>query len=127
MSVCVLCLCSSLQEPEEGRLLGTGVMNACEAPCGCWELNSGPLCKNGSVLYQETISLAPNGFCFVLFGILSVIQQIFLEPYFWISFSSLSCRGQSGLSSSLLGMPLPPASSSLRFFFFLNLYVCLDA
>lgn len=28
---------------EKVASLGTGVMGGCESPCGCWELNLGPL------------------------------------------------------------------------------------
>ena len=32
--------------PQEGvRCPGTGVTDGCELPCGCWELNPGPLEK----------------------------------------------------------------------------------
>jgi hypothetical protein len=31
----------SSDSPEEGR--GSHITDGCEPPCGCWELNSGPL------------------------------------------------------------------------------------
>ena len=49
-----------LQRPEEGiRSLGTGVTGGCELPCGCWELNPGPL-EEQPVLVTTEPSLQPN-------------------------------------------------------------------
>ena len=40
------------------RSLGTGVSDSCELPCGCWELNLGPL-KEQLVLLTAEPSLQP--------------------------------------------------------------------
>jgi hypothetical protein len=41
-----MCTTYMQESTEFGRdygLLGTGVTDGCELPCGCWELNLGPL------------------------------------------------------------------------------------
>ena len=38
---------------------GTGVINDCELPCGCWELNLGPLEEQQLVLLTTEPSLQP--------------------------------------------------------------------
>ena len=46
-----------LQRPEEGdRSPGTRVMDSCEIPCGCWELNPG-LLEEQPVLLTFELSL----------------------------------------------------------------------
>ena len=51
--VCAWCL----WWPEEGiGSPGTGVTDSCELPCGCWELNPGPL-EEQSVLLTTGPSL----------------------------------------------------------------------
>jgi hypothetical protein len=51
----------SSDTPEEG------ITDGCEPPCGCWEMNSGPL-EEQSVLStaEPSISLAPEANYFVL-------------------------------------------------------------
>ena len=45
--ICVLCTCLVPQTSEEDvRYPGTGVMDGCELPCGCWEQNLGLLEKH---------------------------------------------------------------------------------
>ena len=39
-----LCLCEGVGSA------GTGVTDSCELPCGCWELNPGPLEEQPSAL-----------------------------------------------------------------------------
>ena len=42
------------QIPEEGvGFPGIGNRDGCELPCGCWELNSGPLQEQEVFLYIE--------------------------------------------------------------------------
>jgi E3 ubiquitin-protein ligase NEDD4 len=49
-----------LWRPEEGvGSPGIGVTDSCELPCGCWELNSGPLKKQPVLLTTEP-SLNPT-------------------------------------------------------------------
>ena len=38
---------------ESVRCPGTGVTDSCELPCGCWELNSGPLEEQPVLLTAE--------------------------------------------------------------------------
>lgn len=46
-------------EAREGTgSIGTGIMNGCKLPCGCWELNTGPL-PDQSALNFGAICLAP--------------------------------------------------------------------
>ena len=55
-TMCVYCPL----KPEEGvRTSGTGVMDGCRLPCGCWELNSGPL-EEQPVLLTTEPSLQPQ-------------------------------------------------------------------
>ena len=49
-----------LQKPKEGlRFSKTGVADSCELPCGCWELNPGPL-QEQQVLFPGAIFLGPS-------------------------------------------------------------------
>jgi E3 ubiquitin-protein ligase NEDD4 len=49
-----------LQRPEEGLgSPGTGDVEDCEPPCGCWDLNSGPS-EDQSVLLTAEPSLQPS-------------------------------------------------------------------
>ena len=47
LCVCVraraLVFCLDVCLYEGARSSGTGVTDCCELPCGCWELNKGPL------------------------------------------------------------------------------------
>ena len=53
----VLCLHVSLQAPNL-------ITDGCEPPCGCWELNSGPL-EELSVLLTTEPSLQPHVMIFL--------------------------------------------------------------
>ena len=60
------CMCNiyiqCLQRPEEGTgSSGAGVTNGCELPCGCRELNPGPL-EEQQVLLTDEPSLQPHPF-----------------------------------------------------------------
>jgi hypothetical protein len=48
-----LCLCEGVRSP------GTGIIDNCELPCGCWELNPGPL-EEQPVLSTAEPSLQPQ-------------------------------------------------------------------
>jgi len=52
-------------QKEMTRSPGTGVTDSCELPCGCWELNSGPLQEQLVFLTTEP-SLQPKGDFFFL-------------------------------------------------------------
>jgi hypothetical protein len=56
----------SSDTPEEGT------RSHCEPPCGCWELNSGPL-EEQSVLLTNEPSLQPYFFIFVFLIFVVVI------------------------------------------------------
>ena len=47
-----VCLCEGVRFP------GAGVTDSCEPPCGCWELNLGPL-EEQPVLIDAEQSLQP--------------------------------------------------------------------
>ena len=51
LCVCELFVC--LVPVEAIRSLGTGVTDSCEQPCGCWELNLGPLEEQEMLLTTE--------------------------------------------------------------------------
>ena len=56
---CVWCL----QRPEEEiRSPGIGVTDNCKPPCGCRELNSGPLEEQAMLLIAEPSLQLPNSF-----------------------------------------------------------------
>ena len=66
-------------------MLNPGITDSCELPCGCWELNLGPLEKQSLLLIDEP-SLQPKIFLwlvgFVLFfprKCVSVIALAILE------------------------------------------------
>ena len=52
LSCLYACLCGSSRSP------GTGVIDSCEVPCGCWELNPDPL-EEQPVLQNLELSLQP--------------------------------------------------------------------
>jgi hypothetical protein len=49
--------CSFLQTPQKGA--SDFIIAGCEPPCGCWDLNSGPL-EEQSVLLTAEPSLQPR-------------------------------------------------------------------
>ena len=49
-----------------GQIPGNGVTDSCELPCGCWEVNPGPL-EEQPVLLTTEPSLPPPGL-FILNG-----------------------------------------------------------
>ena len=63
-----MCAC----RPEEG--IRSLIIDGCEPPCGCWELNSGPL-EEQPVLLTSEPSLQPPGFCFVFMSLLEWEMQ----------------------------------------------------
>ena len=49
--------------PEDSiRFPGNGVTDGCEMPCGCWELNLGPLQKQQVLLTSKSPLQAPHIF-----------------------------------------------------------------
>ena len=59
MSVSHIRACPVPSEASEGHQIpGTGVIDGCETPCGCWELNLGPLQEQPVLLTAEP-SLQP--------------------------------------------------------------------
>ena len=58
-----LCVCLQARRGYQTDLISDG----CEPPCGCWELNSGPLEKQAMLLTSEP-SLHPLGFGFLRHG-----------------------------------------------------------
>ena len=54
------------RRPEEGvREPGTGLTGGCDLPCGCWELNMGPLEEQSVFLTNEPSELTTKrrGLC----------------------------------------------------------------
>ena len=45
--------------PESYKSSRTGVPDSCELPCGCWELNLGPLEKQPVLLTTEPLLQLP--------------------------------------------------------------------
>lgn len=63
---CFTCMyaCARCQwRPQEDvRPPGTEVTNACQSPCGCWELNLGPLEEQSGLLTGESYLSGPLSF-----------------------------------------------------------------
>lgn len=56
-----------LQKPKEGlRFSKTGVAESCEQPCGCWELNPGPLQEQAAFSRVELLLSSPRIHIFAL-------------------------------------------------------------
>jgi hypothetical protein len=51
--VCV-CVCVSTESKKMSDPPGSGVTDGCELPCGCWDLNSGPLQERQKYLSTES-------------------------------------------------------------------------
>lgn len=49
---------------QRSQIPGAGVTGGCELQCGCWELNLGPLQKQG-VLLTDELSFQPQCFLFL--------------------------------------------------------------
>jgi hypothetical protein len=65
--LCTNCV-QGLRRPEESiGSSGTGAIDVGESPCGCWELNPGPL-EEQSVLLSADSSLQPS----IVFGFLGL-------------------------------------------------------
>ena len=45
---------------EDVRCPGTGVIDSCEQPCGCWELNPGPLEEHAVLTTTEPALQLPS-------------------------------------------------------------------
>jgi hypothetical protein len=58
--ICIWVHCSCLQIPQ--KRASDPITDGCEPPCGCWELNSGPL-EEQSVLLTTEPSLQPLSEC----------------------------------------------------------------
>jgi hypothetical protein len=56
----------SKQTNKQTKRASDPITDGCEPPCGCWELNSGPL-EKWPVLLTAEPSLQPEGFGFILF------------------------------------------------------------
>ena len=54
MSYLYVCLGEGVRSP------GTGVTDSCELPCGCWELNLGPLQEQHVLLTTEPLLQPPT-------------------------------------------------------------------
>ena len=72
--------------PEEASDL---ITDGCEPPCGCWELNSGPL-EEQSVLLTAEPSLQAESFFF-----------FFLKPFCWVP--AACCRNGQVLETQESG------------------------
>jgi hypothetical protein len=69
----VHCSCLQMHQKRASDL----IMDGCEPPCGCWDLNSGPL-EEQSVLLPTEPSLQPREYVFILIrGVGYGMLQIF--------------------------------------------------
>jgi hypothetical protein len=80
-------------------------MDGCEPPCGCWDLNSGPL-EDQSVLLTAEPSHQPTTFifCFVF-----IFVFVFRDR---VSLYSPGCPGTHSVDQAGLELRNPPASAS---------------
>jgi hypothetical protein len=51
--LCALVFCLHAYLCESAGSFGTGVIDSCELPCGCWEVNPGPLEEQPMLLTDE--------------------------------------------------------------------------
>jgi len=100
-------ICMYICTPEKGiRFHRTTVIDGCEPPCGCWELNLGPLEKQ-SVLLTPEPSLQPSLSIFIYLPI-----KICFMLFIIFLFCCLACLQQShyvdqaGLELTELLLPL---------------------
>ena len=63
MCLCTMCMQYPQRPEEDIRSHGTEVKDNCQLPCGCWELNPGPLQEQPVLLTTEP-SLQPPAFMF---------------------------------------------------------------
>jgi hypothetical protein len=61
-----MCVCEGV------RFTGTGIIDRCESPCKCWELNQDPL-EELPVLLTSEPSLQPQ--CFSFLNCISEVSQ----------------------------------------------------
>jgi len=102
MCIGVLPACVSVRFPR------TGGIGSCELPCGCWELNQGPLVEQPVLLTTEpSVQSQPLQclFCFVSF----VFKTEFLcsSPTF-PGYSGTHSVDQAGLELIETHLSLPP-------------------
>jgi hypothetical protein len=65
---------------EEGiRSHGATVIDGCELPCGCWELNPGPLQEQAVLLTAEPslLSLTPPFLGFLLYFLMWILNFLY--------------------------------------------------
>ena len=94
--------CSYLQTHQKRG--SDPITDSCEPPCGCWELNSGPL-EEQSLLFNPLSHLSSTGLQFLIlwFGLI-----------FWdrVSLCSPGCPGTHSVDQAGLELRNPPASAS---------------
>jgi hypothetical protein len=63
------------------------IKDGCKLPCGCWELNSGPL-EEQSVLLPTEPSFQPSAFIllFTIYSALYLHSSIYLPTFFFLFF-----------------------------------------
>jgi hypothetical protein len=92
------------------------ITDGCEAPCGCWELNSGPL-EEQSVLLTAEPSLQPNDansfFCFLFLFVFVLVFCLFVCLFGdKVSLYSPGCPGTHFVDQAGLELKNLPASAS---------------
>ena len=70
---------------EDVRCPGTGVIDSSEQPCGCWELNPGPLEEHAVLLTSEQDLQLPSisflRFIYVLY--MNVLLHVYVPSALW--------------------------------------------
>jgi hypothetical protein len=89
------------------------ITDGCEPPCGCWELNSGPL-EEQSVLLTTEPSLQPPASAFFLFVFVFVFFFVCLFCFFETGFPLCSpgCPGTHSVDQAGFEIRNLPASAS---------------
>ena len=77
--LCALVFCLNVQLCEGVVAAGTGVTDNCKLPCGCWELNSGPLEEQPMLLTVES-SFQPLALHF-----LAIMHSTMISTEMWLS------------------------------------------
>jgi hypothetical protein len=79
---------------EDVRSPGTGVVDSCELPCGCWKLNLGPLEEQPMLLTAEL----PLQSLVVVVVVVVVVKDAFIY-YVYCSVCIYACMSEEGARS----------------------------
>jgi hypothetical protein len=96
---------NALLQTHQKRASSDPITDGCEPPCGCWELNSGPLEEQLVLLTSEPSLQTEICHSFVVVGGGGGFQDR-------VSLCSLGCPGTHFVDQAGLELRNPPASAS---------------